>query len=156
MPSAVLCVAAKEVVSHGKTKGQRGGQPPQAEGWLLGGPVHRRSRPGDGESHLQERLGKTQAEAKTKLKAAIEEAKGLDVTRTGKYTVGEWMEVWFEHYAKVKVRPSSHQTCRGYIDNHIKPNIGKIPYGSRFGSDENGKNNSTEKVAKKRKPVRII
>ena len=37
------------------------------------------------------------------------------------------MEVWFEHYAKVKVRPSSHQTYRGYIDNHIKPNIGKIP-----------------------------
>ena len=37
------------------------------------------------------------------------------------------MEVWFEHYAKVKVRPSSHQTYRGYIDNHIKPSIGKIP-----------------------------
>ena len=37
------------------------------------------------------------------------------------------MEVWFEHYAKVKVRPSSHQTYRGYIDNHIKPNIGKVP-----------------------------
>ena len=41
--------------------------------------------------------------------------------------MGQWMEVWFEHYAKVKVRPSSHQTYRGYIDNHIKPNIGKIP-----------------------------
>lgn len=37
------------------------------------------------------------------------------------------MEVWFEHYAKVKVRPSSHQTYRGYIDNRIKPNIGDIP-----------------------------
>ena len=37
------------------------------------------------------------------------------------------MEMWFEHYAKVKVRPSSHQTYRGYIDNHIKPNIGKVP-----------------------------
>ena len=37
------------------------------------------------------------------------------------------MEEWFEHYAKVKVRPSSHQTYRGYIDNHIKPNIGKLP-----------------------------
>ena len=37
------------------------------------------------------------------------------------------MEVWFEDYAKVKVRPSSHQTYRGYIDNHINPNIGDIP-----------------------------
>ena len=36
------------------------------------------------------------------------------------------MDIWFENYAKVKVRPSSHQTYRGYIDNHIKPNIGKI------------------------------
>ena len=72
-------------------------------------------------------LGKTQAEVKAKLKQAIEEAKGLDASKAGRYTVGEWMEVWFEHYAKVKVRPSSHQTYRGYIDNHIKPNIGKIP-----------------------------
>lgn len=37
------------------------------------------------------------------------------------------MDVWFENYAKIKVRPSSHQTYRGYIDNHIKPNIGSIP-----------------------------
>ena len=51
----------------------------------------------------------------------------MDVTKAGKYTVGTWMDEWFENYAKVKVRPSSHQTYRGYIDNHIKPNIGKIP-----------------------------
>ena len=72
-------------------------------------------------------LGKTQAEAKAKLEQAIEEAKGLDAAKAGRYTIDQWMEVWFEHYAKVKVRPSSHQTYRGYIDNHIKPNIGKIP-----------------------------
>ena len=72
-------------------------------------------------------LGKTQAEAKAKLKQAIEEAKGFDAAKAGRYTIDQWMDVWFEHYAKVKVRPSSHQTYRGYIDNHIKPNIGKIP-----------------------------
>ena len=72
-------------------------------------------------------LGRTQAETRAKLKAAIEESKSLDVTKTGKYTVGAWMDEWFENYAKVKVRPSSHQTYREYIDNHIKPNIGKIP-----------------------------
>lgn len=37
------------------------------------------------------------------------------------------MDVWFENYAKVKVRPSSHQTYHGYIENHIKPNIGSVP-----------------------------
>ena len=41
--------------------------------------------------------------------------------------MGAWMDEWFENYAKVKVRPSSYQTYRGYIDNHIKHNIGKIP-----------------------------
>ena len=83
--------------------------------------------PETGKAIYKNVLGKTQAEAKAKLKAAIEEAKGLDAAKVGRYTVGQWMEVWFEHYAKVKVRPSSHQTYRGYIDNHIKPNIGKIP-----------------------------
>ncbi|MFR0838942.1 MAG: hypothetical protein ACLSHA_10405 [Neglectibacter timonensis] len=57
-------------------------------------------------------LGKTQAETKEKLKQAIEENKGLDVVKAGRYTVGQWMDVWFENYAKIKVRPSSHQTYR--------------------------------------------
>ena len=72
-------------------------------------------------------LGKTQAEVKEKLKKALEECKKVDITRTGKYTVASWMEEWFENVAKLKVRPSSHQTYRGYIDHHIAPNIGKIP-----------------------------
>ena len=72
-------------------------------------------------------LGKTQAEVKDKLKKAIDETAGLDVIKAEKYTLGQWMDIWFENYAKVKVRPSSHQTYRGYIDNHIKPHIGKIP-----------------------------
>ena len=72
-------------------------------------------------------LGKTQAQVKEKLRTAIENSKRLDYTQTGKYTVGQWMDEWFEAYARVKVRPSSHQTYKGYIENHIKPNIGDIP-----------------------------
>ena len=72
-------------------------------------------------------LGKSQAEVLEKLKKALEEAQKVDFTRTGKYTVAQWMEEWFENVCKVKVRPSSHQTYRGYIDHHIAPNIGKIP-----------------------------
>lgn len=74
-------------------------------------------------------LGKTQAEVKAKLKAAIKANSNLDILRAEQYTVGQWMDVWFENCAKIKVRPSSHQTYRGYIDNHIKPNIGDIPLG---------------------------
>lgn len=72
-------------------------------------------------------LGKTQGEVKEKLKQIIEDTKGLDIIRAGEYTLGQWMEVWFEDYAMLKVRPSSHQTYRGYIDHHIKPHIGNIP-----------------------------
>lgn len=72
-------------------------------------------------------LGKTQAEVKEKLKKALAESQKLDFTKQGKYTVAQWMEEWFENVCKIKVRPSSHQTYRGYIDNHITPNIGKIP-----------------------------
>ena len=72
-------------------------------------------------------LGKTQAEVKEKLQKALAQAGKIDFTKTGKYTVGVWMEVWFENVAKIKVRASSHQSYRGYIDNHIMPNIGSIP-----------------------------
>ena len=83
--------------------------------------------PETGKAIYKNVLGKTQAEVKEKLKQAIGEAQALDVTKAGKYTVGEWMEVWFQDYAKIKVRPSSHQTYQGYIHNHIRPNIGDIP-----------------------------
>lgn len=74
-------------------------------------------------------LAKTQKECKEKLKRAIEENAKVDAIRAKQYTVGRWMDVWFENCAKIKVRPSSHKTYQGYIDNHIKPSIGKIPLG---------------------------
>ena len=72
-------------------------------------------------------LGKTQAEVREKLRRTMEETRGLDVARAGEYTIGQWLEVWFSDYAALKVRPSSHQTYRGYLDHHIKPYIGGIP-----------------------------
>ncbi len=83
--------------------------------------------PENGKQIFKNVLGKTQAEVKEKLKKALADSQQLDLAKQGKYTVGTWMDVWFENVAKIKVRPSSHQTYRGYIDNHIKPNIGNIP-----------------------------
>ena len=83
--------------------------------------------PATGKTIYKNVLGRTQAEVKEKLKRAIEDSAKLDMSKVGQYTVGQWMDVWFENYAKIKVRPSSHQTYRGYIENHIKPNIGSIP-----------------------------
>ena len=83
--------------------------------------------PSTGKQVIKSVLGKTQAEVKEKLKKAMDDAQKVDFTKSGKYTVGLWMDEWFENVAKIKVRASSHQTYRGYIDNHIKPNIGNIP-----------------------------
>ena len=83
--------------------------------------------PATGKTIYKNVPGKTQTEVREKLKRAIEDSAKLDMSKVGQYTVGQWMDVWFENYAKIKVRPSSHQTYRGYIENHIKPNIGSIP-----------------------------
>ncbi len=83
--------------------------------------------PETGKQIFKNVLGKTQAEVKEKLKKALADSQKLDLAKQGKYTVGTWMDVWFENVCKIKVRPSSHQTYKGYIDNHIKPHIGNIP-----------------------------
>ena len=72
-------------------------------------------------------LGRTQAETKEKLKAAIKQAEQVDVTQYEKYTVGQWANTWFETYAKPNIRESTAMYYQNYIDNHIVPNIGKIP-----------------------------
>ena len=83
--------------------------------------------PETGKAIIKNVLGKTQAEVKEKLKKAIEENVGIDYGRSKTYTVGNWLEVWYENYAKIKMRPSTYLTYHGYIENHIKPQLGKIP-----------------------------
>ena len=57
--------------------------------------------PETGKAIYRNVLGRTQAEARAKLKQAIEEAKHVDPVRSKQYTIGEWMDIWFENYAKV-------------------------------------------------------
>ena len=58
--------------------------------------------PETGKAIIKNVLGKTQAEVKEKLKTAIEENIGIDYGRAKSYTVGSWLEVWMENYAKVE------------------------------------------------------
>ena len=83
--------------------------------------------PETGKAIIKNVLGKTQAAVKEKLKKAIEENVGIDYGRAKTYTVGTWLEVWMENYAKVKLRPSTFKTSQGFLKNHIKPQIGSIP-----------------------------
>ena len=64
---------------------------------------------------------------KEKLKTAIEENVGIDYDKAKSFTVGSWLEVWMENYAKIKLRPSTFKASQGFLKNHIKPQIGSIP-----------------------------
>ena len=79
--------------------------------------------PETGKAIIKNVLGKTQAEVKEKLKKTIEENVGIDYGRAKTYTVGTWLEIWMENYAKVKLRPSTFKTSQGFLKNHIKPHF---------------------------------
>ena len=83
--------------------------------------------PETGKAIVRNVLGKTQTEVKEKLKKAIEESVGIDYGRAKSYTVGSWLDVWLENYAKIKLRPSTFKTSQGFLRNHIQPQIGNIP-----------------------------
>lgn len=71
-------------------------------------------------------LGKTQAEVKEKLKAAMAESQVLDVSREDEYTVATWLKTWYDLYAKPNVRVATADRYRLMIDPYTIPRIGKI------------------------------
>ena len=83
--------------------------------------------PETGKRIIKNVLGKTQAEVKEKLKAAISESQRLDVSKAGTYTVSSWMKMWYEVYAEPRIRPNTKAYYTNYIENHIIPGIGSIP-----------------------------
>ena len=122
-----MCCAAKEVPNVAKRRSNGEGNIRKRKDGRWEGRYTAGRDPVTGKQIFKNVLGKTQAEVKEKLQKALAQAKKIDFTKTGKYTVTMWMNEWFENVAKIKVRPSSHQTYRGYINHHITPNIGDLP-----------------------------
>ena len=71
-------------------------------------------------------LAKTQKECKEKLERAIEKNGKVDAVRSGKYTVAEWVRLWFETYSKPSIREQTACYYNNYIEKHIVPGIGSI------------------------------
>ena len=44
----------------------------------------------------------------------------------GKKSVKEYMAEWLEQYGTVNLRPSTYESYKGIINNHISPNIGHV------------------------------
>ena len=80
-------------------------------------------------------LGKTQAEVKERLAKAVAEAESVDVRRADEYTLGTWLQTWYELYAKPHLRFSTAEYYRRGIELHITPRIGDIPLKKLTGRD---------------------
>ena len=71
-------------------------------------------------------LGKTQAEVKDKLRAAIEDSKKLDPVKAGSYTLEQWLKLWYSIYVEPQVRYSTREFYHNAIDHHIIPKLGSV------------------------------
>ena len=113
--------------------------------------------PETGKRIIKNVLGKTQAECKAKLSAAMEATRGIDVSRADEYTVATWLRTWFELYAKPHIRPSTMNYYRN-IEQHIIPAIGDIPLNKLTTRDlqklynDLQSNGRLRKIQKKEKP----
>ena len=82
--------------------------------------------PDTGKRIIKNVLGRTQAETKEKLKAAVEQAQQVDVTRTDEYTVTTWLRAWYDLYAQPNIRQATADRYRLMIETYTIPRIGKI------------------------------
>ena len=80
-------------------------------------------------------LGKTQAEVKEKLKRAIGECAEINVEKAEEYTVGAWVQTWYETYSKPNIRESTQRSYEDYIEHHVVPRIGSIKLTKLTGRD---------------------
>ena len=82
--------------------------------------------PETGKRIIKNVLGKTQAECKAKLSAALESVKGIDVSRADEYTVATWLRSWYDIYAKPNISPSTMTYYQLMIEQYTIPRIGDI------------------------------
>ena len=82
--------------------------------------------PETGKRIIKNVLGKTQAECKAKLAAAMEATKGVDVSRADEYTVATWLRSWYDIYAKPNVRVATADRYHLMIEQYTIPRIGSI------------------------------
>lgn len=82
--------------------------------------------PDTGKRIIKNVLGRTQAETKEKLKAAVEQAQQVDVTHSDEYTVATWLRTWYDLYAQPNIRTATADRYKLMIETYTIPRIGKI------------------------------
>ena len=82
--------------------------------------------PETGKRIIKNVLGKTQAECKAKLSAALESVKGINVSRADEYTVATWLRSWYDIYAKPNIRVATADRYHLMVEQYTIPRIGNI------------------------------
>ena len=70
--------------------------------------------------------GKTRKEVQEKLANALHDVKNGTFIEPSKMTLAEWLDVWLNEYVKPQVRPTTFDSYKRWINNHIKPGLGGI------------------------------
>jgi len=71
--------------------------------------------------------GKTQAEVRDKLSNALyQHSREGGYTEPSKLYFAEWLDIWYNNYAKPNLRPTTWDGYGKWIKNHIKPGLGGI------------------------------
>jgi integrase len=68
----------------------------------------------------------TKKEAERAMVSKINELEKGSFVEPSKTTLKEYLEQWIEDYAKTTLRPSTLQTYKTYINNHIIPSLGSF------------------------------
>lgn len=72
-------------------------------------------------------LGRSQAEVKEKLKTALEDCQGIEVSKVADdYTVATWLRTWYELYAKPNICTATANRYELIIEKYTIPRIGSV------------------------------
>ncbi len=78
----------------------------------------------DGRPIFRSVFGKTQKELLEKLHQQKTLYQDVELTEDSRMTLGEWLDKWLAEYISLRIRPSTLNGYKNYVNNYIKPVLG--------------------------------
>lgn len=82
----------------------------------------------DGKRHRKTLYAKTKALVRDKLRdAQVSQRAGAPLLPSDKQTLGQFMEHWFQHTIRPRIRPTTYASRRSWVYKHILPALSSVP-----------------------------